>query len=147
MISWLLDTNVISETRKPQPSRHVAAWIAEINNEFLYTSAMNIAELRYGAGQHSDQLLQVEIFNWIEQSVRPWFGKRIFQVDENVLLNWRILSRKSQLARNPTPPVDLLIAAVAHSHGLEIATRDVAPFVACGLPVLNPWTGERFNGA
>ena len=147
MIRWLLDTNVISEARKPQPSRDVAAWIAEIDNECLYTSVVNIAELRYGAGQHPDQLLQVEISNWIEQSVRPWFDRRIFQVDENVLLNWRILSRKSQLARNPTPPVGLLIAAVAHSHGLVIATRDVSPFVACGLPVHNPWTGERYNGA
>ncbi len=147
MIRWLLDTNVISETRKPQPSREVAAWIAEIDNDRLYTSAMSIAELRYGAGQLSDQLLQVEISNWIEKTVRPWFDKRIFHADENVLLNWRILSRRSQLTRNPTPPVDLLIAAVAHSHGLVVATRDVAPFVACGLPVLNPWTGERYNGA
>lgn len=71
MIRWLLDTNVISEARKSQPSRDVAAWIAEIDNECLYTSAVNIAELRYGAGQHPDQLLQVEISNWIEQSVRP----------------------------------------------------------------------------
>ena len=70
MIRWLLDTNVISETRKPQPSREVATWIAEIDNDRLYTSAMSIAELRYGAGQLSDQLLQVEISNWIEKTVR-----------------------------------------------------------------------------
>jgi toxin FitB len=147
VIRWLLDTNVISEARKPRPSQVVAAWISNIEIECLCTTAVCIAELKFGAKLHPDQLVQADISDWIEHSLRPWFGNRIFPVDENVLLNWRILTRKNQLARHPTPPVDILIAAVAYSNDLAIATRDVLPFVACGAPVFNPWTGERFNGA
>jgi toxin FitB len=144
---WLLDTNVLSESRKAKRSPEVTNWIGQIEIAKLFTSVVTIAELRYGAGLQSDQLAQVEIFNWIDSKIRPQFLGRILGIDENVLLNWRILSRRNQVSKSSAPPVDLLIAAIAHTHGLKIATRDVAPFVACGIPTLNPWTGERFNGA
>ena len=108
---------------------------------------MNIAELHYGALIHPDHIMRVEIASWVERSVKPWLGGRIFEIEENILVNWRILARQREQARQPAPPVDLLIAAVATTHELGVATRDVTPFVSCGLPVLNPWTGERFNGA
>jgi hypothetical protein len=144
---WLLDTNVISETRRPKPSPKVISWLESLELDQLCTSAMNIAELRLGAVIHENHLMRAEITTWIEQSVKPWLNRRIFPVEENVLLNWRILARQREQTRAPAPPVDLLIAAVALSNDLSVATRDAAPFIACGVPVLNPWTGERFNGA
>jgi predicted nucleic acid-binding protein len=147
MRRWLLDTNVISETRRPRPSPAAIAWLESLDLEQICTSEMNIAELRYGAFEHKDKLLRSEISSWIDRSVKPWLDGRIFAIGENVLLSWRILARRREQAREPAPAVDLLIAAVATTNELAVATRDVAPFVACGLPVLNPWTGERFNGA
>lgn len=106
-----------------------------------------MAELRYGALASRDEERRIEIGLWIDRAVRPWFGNRIFPADEDVLLNWRLFARQRQQARESAPPVDLLIAATAKTYNLGVATRDVQPFIQCGLPVFNPWTGERFNGA
>jgi predicted nucleic acid-binding protein len=146
-MNWLLDTNVISETHKPQPSPTLMDWIGHTPLSQLHTSTVNIAELIYGAGKVDDVLKKRSLDEWIEKSVRPWFLGRILEVNENVLLRWRILMREREIQREPAPAVDLLIAAVALANNAGIATRDVRPFVACGIPVLNPWTGERFNGA
>ncbi len=146
-MNWLVDTNVISETKRRRPSENVLEWIRSSQLSQLFTSKMNLAELAYGASTVSDILKRRDLEHWIETIVRPWFAGRIFEIDENILLRWRIITRERELAREPSPGVDLLIAAVAQEHQLGIVTRDITPFVACGLPVLNPWTGERFNGA
>jgi toxin FitB len=147
LINWLLDTNVLSETRKKRVNKSVADWLASVADEQICTSTVNFAELEYGANIAKDELLQIEIKTWIAADLRPWLAGRIYAVDENVLLRWRVISRQREMKREPAPPVDLLIAAVARENGFHIATRDTAPFVACGVPTLNPWTGERFNGA
>lgn len=147
MRRWLLDTNVLSEIRRPRPSSKVISWLESLEAEQFCTSVMNIAELRYGAVTHDDKLIRAEITVWIDQSIQPWLESRIFSVDEMILLNWRIMVRQREQTRAPAPAVDLLIAAVALANELGVATRDVTPFVSAGLPVLNPWTGERFNGA
>lgn len=146
-MNWLIDTNVISETKRRRPSENVLEWIRSSQLSQLFTSKMNLAELAYGASTVSDILKRRDLEHWIETIVRPWFAGRIFEIDENILLRWRIITRERELAREPSPGVDLLIAAVAQEHQLGIVTRDTVPFVACGLPVLNPWTSERFNGA
>ena len=147
MSRWLLDTNVISETRRPRPSPAVQSWIESLDIEQVCTASIVIAELRYGTLTSRDELQRLEISIWIDQLIRPWFGDRIYPVDESALLNWVVDARRLQQAREPAPPVDLLIAAVAKTSALGVATRDVKPFVSTGVPVLNPWTGERFNGA
>jgi toxin FitB len=147
LIRWLLDTNVLSETRKERMNRGVEEWIASLINEQICTSTMNIAELQYGANISKNELQQIEINTWIETDLRLWLAGRILVADEKALLRWRILSRQREIKQQAAPPVDLLIAAVAQENGLHVATRDVAPFVACGVAVLNPWTGERYNGA
>jgi toxin FitB len=145
-MNWLIDTNVISETKKRHPDDHVQKWIESVQLSQIFTSAMNIAELVYGANNVQDVLKKRDLDQWIDTIVRPWFAGRLLEIDENTLLRWRIITRQRELARQASPGVDLLIATVAQEHRLGVATRDVVPFVACGLPVLNPWTGERFNG-
>jgi toxin FitB len=144
---WLLDTNVLSETRKKRVDGNVAAWLMTLANEQICTSTVNFAELHYGANIARDELLQLEIRNWIEGNLRLWLAGRVFAADEAALLRWRVLSRQREINQEPAPAVDILIAAIAQENGLSIATRDVAPFIAAGVPTLNPFTGERFNGA
>jgi hypothetical protein len=146
-MKWLLDTNVLSEPRRKNPSPEVANWIRRLPIDAIFSSTINIAELRYGALIAPDHRRRLDITLWIDTRVRPMLGERLLGVDEEVLVRWRALARDLDVARKPAPPVDLLVAAVAMVNGLGVATRDVAPFIACGLPVLNPWTGERFNGA
>ena len=147
LIKWLLDTNVISETKRRKPNAEVSAWLSSLVNEQICTSTMNIAELRYGIHAAGDALLKIDIESWISNELAPWLNGRIFEATEPALLRWRILSRLREAKQEPAPAVDLLVAAIAQTNGLSIATRDTAPFVACSIPTLNPWTGERFNGA
>jgi toxin FitB len=144
---WLLDTNVLSELRKKSPSRAVVDWLESLSIETIFTSTLNMVELRYGAHVAAETQLRNEITLWIETRIRPMLGNRVLDVSENVLFRWRILSKSLEAVRKPAPPFDLMIAAVALENGLGIATRDTRPFISTGLPVFNPWTGKRFNGA
>ncbi len=146
-MNWLIDTNIISETRRPRPSKYVARWIASIELRQSFTSAMVLAEMVYGAALVEDVLRQRALQKWIDEVVRTWFHGRILEIDEATLVRWRIIRQKMERLSKPAPAVDLLIAAAALESGMGVATRDTAPFVACGIPTLNPFTGERFNGA
>lgn len=146
-MAYLLDTNVISETRKPRKSDAVMTWLGAQRIEDLRTSTVNMAELLYGIETLEDILKRRTLERWIADVVRPWLQGRIAEVSENALLRWRLLIRNSQISEQRAPEIDLLIAAVAYENGLTVATRDTAPYAACGIPALNPWTGERFNGA
>jgi predicted nucleic acid-binding protein len=123
------------------------AWLSRVDLDCLLTSTVNIAELRYGILNQKSAADASHLTLWLENVVRPWFADRIVEADERALLRWRVLARDLERQRRPAPPVDLLIAAIAFENNLSIATRDVAPFAAAGVPVLNPWTGERLNGA
>jgi predicted nucleic acid-binding protein len=72
---------------------------------------------------------------------------RILKVTEEVLVQWRILSRHMKKVHHYSPEADMLIAAVAFKNDLMAVTRDHNPFVMCGIPTFNLWSGERFNGA
>jgi predicted nucleic acid-binding protein len=146
-MNWLLDTNIISETRQNRQSPNIVNWLAGIPSKQLFTSVMNIAELTYGAQKLENLARRREIETWIKLVVRPLFEDRIFGVNEKVLVTWRTITRQLNISGNPSRAADLLVAAVALENNLSIAPRDFAPFVACGLPTFNPWTGERFNGA
>jgi toxin FitB len=146
-MNWLLDTNLISETKKTQKSPEVMTWVNNQPLDHLFTSTMNIAELAYGAARLSNISKRREIENWIANKIRPWFDGRILEVDEDVLVRWRIITRQMDISGQPSPATDLLIAAVALQNRMGVATRDTKQFVATGVPTFNPWTGERFNGA
>ena len=146
-MNWIVDTNVISEQNKKNPNQNVLEWLSLTLITTLFTTSVTIAEIRYGIALNSDLSRAKSLEIWLEETVRPTFIDRILNVDESVILRWRVISRKLQQARQSTPPSDLLIAAIAIENRCGVATRDVAPFVACGIPTLNPFTGERFNGA
>jgi toxin FitB len=95
----------------------------------------------------TDILHRKSIEIWITETVRPWFGNRVLQVEEGSVRRWLMFLKQAQKQQGSAPHVDLLVAAIVLDKNMSIATRDVAPFVASGVPTLNPWTGERFIGA
>ena len=147
MTRWIVDTNIISETRNPKPNPNVIEWIGTTPPTLLFTTEVTIAEILFGIEMQPDFFKAKSLAKWLEANVRPLFYGRILAINELILLRWWIISRKLQIARQPTPPGDLLIAAIAIENSCFVATRDVAPFVACGIPTLNAFTGEHFNGA
>jgi predicted nucleic acid-binding protein len=137
---WLLDTNVVSELRKgARCDRAVAAWAGSVPPVACFLSRVTIAEILFGIEQITDPAFRSELEAWLRDGARAWFGDRILDVDEAVLLAWRRLVMEGQKACYTYSQPDALIAATARVHGLAVATRNVEDFVQAGLPILNPW--------
>jgi hypothetical protein len=137
---WLLDTVVISELRKgPRCDRAVAAWAESIPPGVCYLSRVTIAEIAFGIERVADPVFRADLEAWLRGGVRAWFGPRILEVDEAVLIAWRRLMSEGRAARYTFSQPDALIAATARVHELAVATRNVEDFVRAGVPILNPW--------
>lgn len=143
MRGWLLDTNVISELRKPACNPQVKAWADGQPPESFFLSTVTLAGIRYGIEQQKNPAFRNALLTWLDQSLRPWFAGRILEVDEDVTIEWRRLvaigKKKGIVFGQP----GLFIAATAKVHGLTVATRNVADFEQAGVDVINPWTALR----
>jgi predicted nucleic acid-binding protein len=138
---WLLDTNVISELRKPNCDARVKAWADSQLPASLYLSRVTIAEIRYGIEQlPTADRLRRRLQAWLEDELRPWFSDRLLDVDEDVFVVWRRLVEKGKAMRHTFPQPDLFIAATAVLRDLCVVTRNAGDFLVTGAPVLNPWT-------
>ena len=139
MSGWVIDTNVISESRRPRPNANVTRWIAARSFVRLYLSEVTVAEIRQGIDGQADADRRADIARWLEHDLRPAFGRRILSVNEDVLYVCMGLLRDIRKRRQTIGLADALIAATAMHHGLIVASRDVRPFVATGCDVVNPW--------
>jgi predicted nucleic acid-binding protein len=135
-VSYLIDTNVISELSRPQPNSRVVGWFQAVPDEALHISVLTLGELRKGVELAADKKRKEKLRVWLEQDVKEWFGNRLVPLTEPVAENWgRLLA---QIGR-PVPAIDSLLAATALHFGLRIVTRNTADFVYPGLEVINPW--------
>jgi len=137
---WLLDTNILSELRRPKPERKVVAFVAGQPLESLFVSAVTFAEIRFGIERLDDPARRAELNDWLAHRVRPMFESRELAISEDVMLKWRILLDEGRKRGHTFSQPDLIIAATALHHGLTIVSRDTAEYVQAGVPVLNPWT-------
>lgn len=140
-MSWLLDTNVVSELRRPSPaSRALEEWATRQNPLLLFISAMTIVELETGVRrkEHSDPRQGAVLRRWLDGKVIPAFEGRTLPVDSRVAIRAGALH-----VPDPKPSTDALIAATAMVHGLTVVTRNVRDFAPLGVPVLDLWSAER----
>ncbi|HEY5210773.1 MAG TPA: type II toxin-antitoxin system VapC family toxin [Stellaceae bacterium] len=140
MTDWLLDTNILSELRRPKPERKIVAFVAGQPLESLFVSAVTFAEIRFGIERLDDPARRAELNDWLAHRVRPMFESRDLAISEDVMLKWRILLDEGRKRGHTFSQPDLIIAATALHHGLTIVSRDTAEYVQAGVPVLNPWT-------
>jgi len=136
---WLLDTNVISELRRPRPNPLVRSFVAGQRLEDLFISTVTLAEFRYGIEMVEDAVRRAELNGWLMHRVRPMFDQRALEVSEDVMFKWRLLVEGGRKAGPTFSQPDLIIAATALHHGLTVVTRDTADFVLARVPLLNPW--------
>ena len=138
-MAWLLDTNVLSELRRPRPERKVVDFVAGCALEDLYVSVVTLAEIRFGIGLVPDATRRTELNQWLSHRVRPMFADRILPINEEIMLRWRFLVEEGRKKGHTYSQPDLIIAATALHFSLTVVTRDQSEFDAAGAPVLNPW--------
>jgi len=134
----VLDTNVVSETMKPQPGAAVMRWLDEQAVETLYLASSTMAELLAGvaslpAGERKQRLAGNL------DALLALFEGRVLPFDAAAARRYAELSVIVRRAGHGFPVPDAYIAAVAAAHGFAVASRDVAPFAAAGLHVIDPW--------
>ena len=139
MKGWLLDTNILSELRRPKPEPKVLAFIARQPLDLLYVSVVTFAEIRFGIELLDDPGRRAALNDWLAHQLRPMFDQRILAVTEDVMLKWRLLVEEGRKVRHTFSQPDLIIAATALLHGLTLVTRDVTDYERAKVPVFNPW--------
>jgi toxin FitB len=139
VIGWLLDTNVLSELRRPKPNRKVLSFVAAQPLENLFVSTVTMAEIRFGIELQRDGSLRATLQAWLTHKVRPMFEQRILPVSEDVIFKWRLLVEDGRKTGHTFSQPDLFIAAIAMHHGLTVVTRDVSSYAKARVPLLNPW--------
>jgi len=137
---WLLDTNILSELRRPKPEPKVTAFIAGQPLELLYISTVTLAEIRFGIELLSDAARRSELNDWLSRKVRPMFEHRVLEITEDIMLKWRLLVEEGRKVGHTYSQPDLIIAATAQHHSITVATRDTSEYAKARVPVFNPWT-------
>jgi toxin FitB len=131
---FLLDTNVVSELRKPKPHGAVLAWLRTVDDAQLHLSAVTVGEIQAGIEltKEQDAAKAIELENWLESVAQSY---NVLPMDASAFRHWaRLMHRKSD-----TLYEDAMIAAIAQCHGLTVVSRNVADFKALGVKVLNPF--------
>lgn len=139
MTGWLLNTNVLSELRRPRPEPKVVAFVAAQALDLLYVSTVSFAEIRFGIELIPDASRRAELNDWLAHKVRPMFERRVLPVSGEVMFKWRLLVEEGRKAGHTFSQPDLIIAATAVCHGLTVVTRDAGDFEKARVPVINPW--------
>jgi toxin FitB len=131
---YLLDTNVVSELRRPRPHGAVLAWLESVADIDLHLCAVTIGELQSGVEitREQDAERAAEIEQWLEAVAETW---NVIAMDARAFRAWAKLMHR----RSDRPIEDAMIAATAKTHDLTVVTRNVRDFEVFGVPTLNPF--------
>lgn len=135
----LLDTNVMSEPLRQVPEPRVVRWIDAQAMDTLALSAITVAELRAGVARLPPGQRRATLHDNLEKRVLPLFAGRVLAFDMDCTPAYAALMTQARHAGLAVHTADGLIAAIALTHGFTVATRDVNPFQAAGVTVINPW--------
>jgi predicted nucleic acid-binding protein len=141
-VSFLLDTNVVSEWVKPRPDPSVVAWLAAVDEDQVFISVVTLAELRYGIERMRPSIRRNLLVQWLRDDLPIRFDGRVLSIDPIVADAWGKVAARSKAAGRPIGAMDAFIAATAEAHGLTLVTRNGSDFEASIKAVINPWIDE-----
>jgi toxin FitB len=136
---YLLDTNVLSETMKPQPAAAIASWMRAQPLRSMYTTAICQAEILAGIAILPDGRRRADLEAMARAIFNQDFEGRILPFGKEAAVAYADLSALRRQKGRPIATIDHLIAAIARANDATVVTRDVGGFSDCGLNVLNPW--------
>ena len=138
-MSFLVDTNVLSETIRQRPDASVVRWLNVTPDDDIFVSVIGLSELRYGVERLPAGRRRADMEAWLERGIAGRFARGLLPVDRHVADMWGRLRADLDRKGRPVPVVDGLIAATALVHGLTLVTRNVRDFADTGVGLLDPW--------
>lgn len=138
-MTFLLDTNVVSEWVKPRPHGGVIAWLHDIDEDQVFLSVATLAELRHGIERLPESERRRRLDVWLKDALPQRFEDRILGIDHIVADAWGLIVARREAAGRPIGSMDAFIAATASCHALTVVTRNTADFEGTGLSLFNPW--------
>lgn len=135
-MSYLVDTNVISELRRKQPDANVVAWLERCAPQSLYLSVLTLGEIRKGIERLDDLKRRQILVDWLHVELTTFFLGRLISIDASVADRW---GRLQSDASRSLPAIDGLLAATALQYDLTMVTRNLKGFQGLGLKIINPW--------
>jgi toxin FitB len=142
----ILDTNVLSEPMRPSGNPLVAAWLDRQTTETLYLTTINLAELLLGIELMPLGSRRSRLEARIGEVINLFGEQRVLAFDAPAARLFAVLIARARAAGQTIGVADGQIAAIAAAHGFSVATRDTAPFIAAGVPVIDPWDRETGPG-
>ena len=135
-MSYLIDTNIMTELRPKVPDARLVHWISQRPAGTLYLSVLALGEIRKGIEAMADPQRRLVLLDWLETELPAFFSGRILPIDAAVADRWgRIVAQ----AGRPLPAIDSLLAATASQHGLILVTRNLRDMQGLGVQILSPW--------
>lgn len=135
-MSYLVDTNVISETFKEKPNVRVIEWYNAVPSESLFISVLTLGEIRKGVEKLNASKKKKQLILWLEHQLPIWFEKRIIPITREVADRWGYLCAHCERS---LPAIDALLASTALAHNLKLVTRNTKDFDLTGLEIINPF--------
>jgi predicted nucleic acid-binding protein len=135
----VLDTNVVSETLRPNCADSVKRWMHAQPSTSLFTTTICEAEIFYGIALLPAGRRRATLEAAVESIFRVDFGGRILPFDSTAARAFADISAARRRLGRPIGAFDAQIAAIARSHGATVATRDIDDFNDCGIKIVNPW--------
>ena len=142
-MNYLLDTNVLSEVRRPRPDAGVLAWLDQVDEDRTFLSVVSIAEIARGVAIMPESARRSELGAWLEHDLSARFAGRLIQIDGAAALVWGQFMGLAKSKGFGLGVMDGWIAASAAVHGLTLVTRNTRDFENLPIELLDPWQSQE----
>ena len=139
---FLIDTNVVSEFVRPDPSLQVRRWVEAADPESLFASVITFGEIRLGIEDLPAGKRRAALAHWLEEGVPEWFQANLLPVTKAIADRWGQITIQARRKGATLSTTDGLIAATALEHSLTLVTRNVKDFAGIGVQLFNPWGSD-----
>lgn len=141
-MTFLLDTNVVSEWAKPRPDPNVMRWLDEVDEDRVFLSVASFAEIRDGIERLPAGERRARLAAWLADDLPTRFHGRVLGIDRRIAETWGIIVARARRVGVAVDTMDAFLGATAQVHGLTLATRNARDFARVDVSLFNPWSAQ-----